>query len=87
MGKARRPLRSATESQNPHHCSRCAYSRNLGRRPDSAGRLVAPLVVMDLNAAPDLSPQISLDDIAAWESHHGMIPTRSHRRHPPNGRV
>src|SRR6202171_5252944 len=41
-------------------------------------RLVAPLVVMDLNAAINAaikdSPQISLDDIAAWESHHGMIP-------------
>ncbi len=41
-------------------------------------RLVAPLVVMDLNAAINSaikdSPQISLDDIAAWESHHGMIP-------------
>ena len=39
-----------------------------------AERLVAPLVVMDWNAAQDGSPQISLDDIAAWESHHGMIP-------------
>ena len=37
-------------------------------------RLVAPLVVMDLNSALDGSPQISLDDIAAWEAHHGMIP-------------
>jgi kynurenine formamidase len=41
-------------------------------------RLVAPLVVIDLNAAINSaikdSPQISLDDIAAWESHHGMIP-------------
>jgi kynurenine formamidase len=37
-------------------------------------RLVAPLVVLDLNTAQDGSPQISLDDIAAWESHHGMIP-------------
>ena len=37
-------------------------------------RLVAPLVVMDLNAALEGSPQISLDDIAAWESRHGMIP-------------
>ena len=36
-------------------------------------RLVAPLVVIDLNAKPE-SQQISLDDIAAWESHHGMIP-------------
>jgi kynurenine formamidase len=34
-------------------------------------RLVAPLVVMDVNAA---GSQISLDDIAAWESHHGIIP-------------
>jgi kynurenine formamidase len=37
-------------------------------------RLVAPLVVMDLNAANEDGPQLSLDDIAAWESHHGMIP-------------
>src|SRR5208337_4949182 len=37
-------------------------------------RLVAPLVVMDLNAVPEASPQISLDDIAAWESRHGIIP-------------
>ena len=40
-------------------------------------RLVAPLVVIDLNPAAVAvggSPQISLDDIAAWESHHGMIP-------------
>jgi kynurenine formamidase len=29
---------------------------------------------MDLNAAMDGSPQISLDDIAAWESRHGLIP-------------
>ncbi len=39
-----------------------------------AERLVAPLVVFDLNTAQDGSSQISLDDIAAWESHHGMIP-------------
>jgi kynurenine formamidase len=37
-------------------------------------RLVAPLVVIDLNQAPDASPQISLDDIAAWEARHGAIP-------------
>lgn len=37
-------------------------------------RLVAPLVVMDLKAAPDGPQPISLDDIAAWESRHGMIP-------------
>src|SRR4030088_2759445 len=36
-----------------------------------AERLVAPLVVMDVSAAPDGSPQISLDDISALESHHG----------------
>jgi kynurenine formamidase len=37
-------------------------------------RLIAPLVVMDLNATSEGKQQISLDDIAAWESHHGMIP-------------
>lgn len=37
-------------------------------------RLIAPLVVLDLNPAPQGGPQISLDDIAAWESHHGVIP-------------
>lgn len=37
-------------------------------------RLVAPLVVMDLKTAADNTSQISLDDIAAWESQHGMIP-------------
>ena len=37
-------------------------------------RLIAPLVVMDLNPAPAGSPQITLDDIASWESHHGVIP-------------
>src|SRR5258706_1604797 len=39
-----------------------------------AERLVAPLVVIDLNAASENNPRISLDDIAAWESRHGMIP-------------
>jgi len=35
-------------------------------------RLIAPLVVMDLNiAAP---AQISLDDVATWEAAHGSIP-------------
>jgi len=37
-------------------------------------RLVAPLVVMDLNATIEGSSRISLDDIAAWEAQHGMIP-------------
>ncbi len=37
-----------------------------------AERLIAPLVVMDLNVAPPA--QISLDDIAAWESKHGAVP-------------
>jgi kynurenine formamidase len=36
-------------------------------------RLIAPLVVMDLQSRADNQP-ISLDDIAAWESHNGMIP-------------
>jgi kynurenine formamidase len=44
---------------------------NAGQIP--AERLVAPMIVMDLDAAVQ-NPQISLDDIAAWETHHGMIP-------------
>jgi len=47
-----------------------------------AERLVAPLIVIDLKATPappgqsraPLLSQVSLDDIAAWESLHGMIP-------------
>lgn len=35
-------------------------------------RLIAPLVVMDLNVAPPA--QISLDDIANWETVNGAIP-------------
>ena len=44
---------------------------NAGQIP--AERLVAPMIVMDLDAAAQ-NPQISLDDISAWETHHGMIP-------------
>jgi len=40
-----------------------------------AERLIAPLVVMDLNVAQPAP--ISLDDIAAWESKHGAIPQGS----------
>jgi kynurenine formamidase len=50
-------------------------------------RLVAPLVVMDLhslhlntvdlNTSAPNGGQISLDDIASWESIHGMIPAGS----------
>ncbi|MGO9165904.1 MAG: cyclase family protein [Candidatus Sulfotelmatobacter sp.] len=36
-----------------------------------AERLIAPLVVMDLNAS---SAQISVDDIANWEAQHGNVP-------------
>ena len=39
-----------------------------------AERLVAPLVVMDLDTTANGSSQISLDNISAWESRHGMIP-------------
>jgi kynurenine formamidase len=39
-----------------------------------AERLVAPLVVIDLKASPDSASPISLDDIAAWESSHGVVP-------------
>jgi kynurenine formamidase len=31
-------------------------------------------VVIDLNTTAAINPQISLDDIAAWESRYGMIP-------------
>lgn len=34
-------------------------------------RLIGPLVVMDLNAS---SAQISVDDIATWETQHGDVP-------------
>ena len=38
-------------------------------------RLVAPLVVMDLNVPTSgTQAQLSLDDIAAWEARHNMIP-------------
>jgi kynurenine formamidase len=39
-----------------------------------AERLIAPLVVLDLKTADVTGSQISLDDIAAWESQHGAIP-------------
>jgi kynurenine formamidase len=38
-----------------------------------AERLVAPLVVMDLIMRPDQPSQISLSDIADWESRHGVV--------------
>jgi kynurenine formamidase len=37
-------------------------------------RLIAPLVVMDSKTMPDRTAQITLDDIAAWESRHGVVP-------------
>jgi kynurenine formamidase len=37
-------------------------------------RLIAPLVVMDLNVSPAAGSQISLEDIAAWEAQHGVVP-------------
>ncbi len=38
-----------------------------------AERLIAPLVVMTVKTAPDHA-QIDLDDIAEWESRHGVVP-------------
>lgn len=38
-----------------------------------AERLIAPLVVMNLKAAPEHT-QITLDDIAEWETGHGLVP-------------
>jgi kynurenine formamidase len=52
-------------------------------------RLIAPLVVMDLNVALGNEAQLSLDDIAAWETRHGMIPQGSVvaiRHHGTNGK-
>ena len=60
--------------QNPHYCSRCTYSRDLGRWADSARASRGSAGGYGFERAFDASPQISLDDIAAWESHHGMIP-------------
>jgi kynurenine formamidase len=40
-------------------------------------RLIGPLVVMDLNVAFPNEARLSLDDIAAWEARHGMIPQGS----------
>lgn len=39
-----------------------------------AERLIAPLIVMDLAASSDANSQISLDEVAAWETRHGVIP-------------
>jgi kynurenine formamidase len=39
-----------------------------------AERLIAPLVVVDLIAAANREAQVTLDDIATWESNHGAIP-------------
>jgi len=36
-------------------------------------RLIAPLVVMNLTTRPDQASQITLEDIAAWESRHGVV--------------
>src|SRR5713101_6090463 len=38
-----------------------------------AERLLAPLVVMDLTTRPDQASQITLSDIADWESRHGVV--------------
>jgi kynurenine formamidase len=39
-----------------------------------AERLVAPLVVMDLKPSPTDASPLSVDDIATWESNHGVVP-------------
>jgi kynurenine formamidase len=39
-----------------------------------ADRLVAPLVVMDLKPSLQGAFPLSLDDIASWESSHGVVP-------------
>src|SRR5215813_964416 len=42
-----------------------------------AGRLVAPLVVIDLKASSEQISQITLEEVAAWEERHGVIPQGS----------
>jgi kynurenine formamidase len=44
---------------------------NAGQIPP--GRLIAPLVVMNVKAAPEHA-QVTLDDIAEWETRNGPIP-------------
>ena len=73
-----------SDGQNAAAQNSAADSRTLIIAPDSlipgtwtagqipAERLIAPLVVMDLNVAPPA--QISLDDIAAWETRNGAMP-------------
>jgi kynurenine formamidase len=39
-----------------------------------AERLVAPLVVIDLKPSQTGASPLSVDDIAAWESSHGVVP-------------
>ena len=59
------------EIRDTHHFPGRPGSRNLGGAQIPAERLIGPLVVMDLNAS---SAQISVDDIANWESQHGNVP-------------
>jgi kynurenine formamidase len=42
-----------------------------------AGRLVAPLVVLDLKVSADQTSQVTLEEVAAWEEHHGVMPQGS----------
>jgi|SRR5437016_269034 len=42
-----------------------------------AGRLVAPLVVIDIKGSPDQPKEITLNEVAIWEEHHGVMPQGS----------
>lgn len=73
-----------TDGQNTPGQNQSSHSQTRIIAPDSlipgtwtagqipAERLIAPLVVMDLNVAPPA--QISLDDITVWETKHGAVP-------------
>ena len=63
------PLASATRIVAPAALIPGTWSA--GQIP--AERLVAPLVVMDLEMRPDQTSQITLSDIADWESRHGVV--------------
>jgi kynurenine formamidase len=68
------PLATATESRTRIIAPAALIPGTWTAGQIPPDRLIAPLVVVDLNRAPDGSPQISLDDIAAWEAQHGAIP-------------
>jgi hypothetical protein len=76
---AKRRSRASARNPEPASLLPVPHSRDLDRRPDSAGAPRRPaggygFERLGTGYRFDGSAQISLDDIAAWESQHGMIP-------------